>query len=55
MEADKMQLLEDFCLQYLRSELPPWFYQVFLYTRLVGLWKDLQQVGVRPLGICFPW
>ena len=49
-----MQLLEDFCLQYLRSELSPWFYQVFLSTRLVGLWKDSQQVGVRPLGIRHP-
>merc|ERR1712082_227301 len=54
LEADRMQLLEEFSLQYLRSKLPPWFYQIFLSTRLVGLWKDELQVGVRPLGIRHP-
>ena len=54
LEAERMQLLEEFCLQYLRSELPPWFYQIFLSTRLVGLWKDEREMGVRPLGIRHP-
>ena len=54
MDADKMQHLEEFGLMYLRSDLPPWFYQVLLSTRMVGLYKDIQQEGVRPLGIRHP-
>ena len=30
LTADKMDLLEEFCMLYLRAELPPWFYKVFL-------------------------
>ena len=41
MDADKMQQLEEFGMMYLRSDLPPWFYQVFLSTRMVGLYKDI--------------
>ena len=51
---DRMQLLEDFCLQYLQAELPPWFYRVFLTTRTVALFKDSDQDSVRPLGIRHP-
>ena len=43
LEADRMHLLEDFCLQYLRSELPPWVYAVFLSSRLVGPTTDCLQ------------
>ena len=53
-DADKMQQLEDFCLRYLQSELPPWFTQVLLTTRTVALFKDEEEDAIRPLGIRHP-
>ena len=46
-----MGCLEGFGLRYLRGELPPWFYSVFLANQSVALFKDSGKVAVWPIGV----
>ena len=50
LQPDKMDLLEEFGMLYLRAELPPWFYKVFLINMSLALNKD-SEGNVRPLGV----
>ena len=51
LDGDKMELLEQFSLRYLRGELPKWFYSVFLSSQAVPLYKTQEKKAVRPIGI----
>ena len=51
MDDDKMSALESFGLRYLRGDLPPWFYTVFLALQSVALYKDSDKDAVRPIGV----
>ena len=51
LDGDRMGCLEGFGLRYLRGELPPWFYSVFLANQSVALFKDSGKVAVRPIGV----
>ena len=46
-----MSALESFGLRYLRGDLPPWFYTVFLALQSVALYKDSDKDAVRPIGV----
>ena len=50
LQPEKMELLEGFGMLYLRAELPPWFYKVFLMNLSLALNKD-NEGNVRPLGV----
>ena len=51
LDDDKMSALESFGLRYLRGDLPPWFYTVFLASQSVALYKDSGKEAVRPIGV----
>ena len=51
LQPDKIELLEEFGMYYLRAELPPWFYKVFLSNLSIALYKDTTRGPVRPLGV----
>ena len=51
LEDDKMSPLKSFRLRYLRGDLPPWFYTVFLALQSVALYKDSGKDAVRPIGV----
>ena len=51
LQPDRMELLEEFGMYYLRAELPPWFYKVFLSNLSIALYKDNTRGPVRPLGV----
>ena len=51
LDDDKMELVEEFGLRYLRGQLPAWFYSVFLSSKAVALFKTVEQVAVRPIGV----
>ena len=54
MEPAQMHLLEDFGMRYLRGELQPWFYTVWLTVQTVPLYKTEEKDTVRPIGIRNP-
>ena len=54
MEPAQMSYLEDFGMRYLRGELPPWFYTVWLTVQTVPLYKTAEKNTVRPIGIRNP-
>ena len=54
MEPAQMHLLEDFGMRYLRGELPPWFYTVWLTVQTVPLYKTIERNTIRPIGIRNP-
>ena len=49
-----MNSLEDFGMRYLRGELPPWFYTVWLTVQTVPLYKTEERDTIRPIGIRNP-
>ena len=51
LEGEKMALLEQFGLRYLKGELPKWFYAVFLSSQAVPLYKTIDGSALRPIGI----
>ena len=51
IDNEGMQQLEQFGLRYLSGQLPPWFYSVFLSSQAVALYKTVEQVAVRPIGV----
>ena len=51
LEDEEIQLLERFSLAYIRTELPPWFYKVWLTLQTVALFKTAERKDVRPLGL----
>ena len=38
-------------MAYLRGQLPDWFYSVIETVQTVGLFKNVGQTAVRPLGL----
>ena len=46
-----MKLLEMLGMAYLRAELPPWFYKVWLSLQTVALFKSAEARDVRQLGL----
>ena len=51
LDEAQMGLLEEFGLRYLQGQLPNWFYSVFLSSQAVALFKTVEQVAVRPIGV----
>ena len=51
LDDDRMLALESFGLRYLRGDLSPWFYTVFLASQSVALYKDSGKDTVRPIGV----
>ena len=51
MSDDEMRLLETFVMAYVKTELPPWFYKVWLSLQAVALYKSSEREDVRPLGL----
>ena len=51
MDDIEMNLLEKFGLAYTGSELPDWFYRVWLLLQTVALFKTAEKSDVRPLGL----
>ena len=54
LEDQEMDLLEEFGMKYLRGDLPPWFYPVWLTVQAVPLFKSEQQNTLRPVGVRNP-
>ena len=50
LDDDEMRLLEVFGMAYVKSELPAWFYKVWLSLQTVALFKTAEKTDVRPLG-----
>ena len=51
MSNEEIKLLEKFGLAYTGSELPDWFYTVWLTLQTVALFKNQEKRDVRPLGL----
>ena len=51
MEDHKMKLLERFCMTYIRTEVPTWYYKVWLSLKTVALFKTAEKTDVRPIGL----
>ena len=51
LEDEEIQLLERFSLAYIRTELPSWFYKVWLTLQTMALLKTAERTEVRPLGL----
>ena len=51
MNNHGMDLMEKFGMKYLRAQLPPWFYVVWLTVQTVPLFKSSDKDAVRPLGL----
>ena len=54
LEDQGMDLLEEFGMKYLRGDLPPWFYPVWLTVQTVPLFKSDKQDTLRPVGVRNP-
>ena len=51
------ELAEDFSMNHVKGDLPPWWYKVMMTVETVGLFKTADQnpKKVRPVGMRNPW
>ena len=54
---DPWDLVNYFCMQYVRGGMPPWFYQSVMTVETVGLFKtsDRHKEKLRPIGMRNPF
>ena len=53
-EDGTMALLEEFSMMYLCGKLPPWWYRIWGTVTTVPLYKTVERVTLRPVGVRNP-